>query len=144
MIPIADRPPLHMLGAQFVAMEQALVDNPTVPVHMRWTYVLTNFAPARGRAVYSDFENDLQHVFTNGTIAEVFAAAELCRLGYFFYRVLMTRGIGRTHVNSYHIVNYEKWVMKLTDKLNSTKSSKIKRGKFLPEKSGQVVHPWMN
>jgi len=144
MLPVEERPTLNDFAEHFVSMERALVDNPSVPVYERWAFILTHLPEARGKHVYANFEDTYARVYKNGTINEVVAATELARVRYFYYRVMLSKEIGRTHVNGFHIVNSEKWAMKLADRLSVMKSSKFKNGKFLPEKTDKVVHPWMN
>lgn len=144
MLPVEERPTLNDFAEHFVAMDRALIDNPGVPVHARWEFVLTHLPEARGRRIYENFEDAYARVYKSGTINEVAAATELARISYFYYRVMMSKEIGRTHVNGFHIVNSEKWATKLVDRLNAMKSPKFKLGKFLPEKTDKVAHPWMN
>lgn len=144
MLPVEDRPTKEQFAEHFVAMDRALVDNPGVPVHVRWEFVLTHLPEARGKLVYADFEQAFQRVYKSGTINEVVAATELARIAYFYYRVMMSKEIGRTHINGYHIVNNEKWVMKLADRLTAMKPAKVRRGKIKPEITDGITHTWMN
>lgn len=131
-------------AAAFVHQSNALVDNPDVPVSTRWEYVLKHVPEARGKFIFEDFEKALTRAYGSSDRDEVAAALELARLRYFFYRVLMHRGVGRSHINSFHIINSEKWVMKLVDRFDSLKPAKFHRGKFLPAKVKKVSHTWLN
>lgn len=144
MIPAEERPNVNDFAEHFVSMDRALIDNPDVPVHMRWEFILTHLPEARGKKVYENFEDAYQRVYASGSINEVAAATELSRIAFFYFKVMMNKEIGRTHANGFHIINNEKWAMMLADKLASMKTAKFKRGKFLPEKGQPVKHAWMN
>lgn len=139
-----ERPDYKDFADHFVAMDRALIDAPDTPVHERWEYVLTYIPEVRGRRVYENFEDALQRIYASGSMDEVFAAQELSRITHFFYRVFMSKEIGRTHANGFHIINTEKWMMKFADKLKMMKPGGFRRGKYRHAKAEKVSHLWMN
>jgi hypothetical protein len=139
-----ERPTHQQFADHFVMMDQALIDNPHVPVHERWEFILTHIPEVRGRRLYENFEDALQRIYEKGSAEEVYAARELANLTHFFYKVLMSKDIGRSHANGFHIVNTEKWAMKFADKLETMKPGRFKRGKYQPQKTIKVTHQWIN
>lgn len=135
---------LGMFAVQYVTSKDALKDNPETPIHMRWEFVLKNAPLAHKRYIYEDFEDAWQAAYASNTRDEIAAGLELARLQYYFYRILHDKGHGGSHINAYYITNAEKWVMKLTDRFNALKPTRIVKGAVVPHKIDVVKHTWLH